>query len=121
MRGTLIALAGVFDLALALFHILFWRLFGWPASLAGSGRLNVAITQTLNIVLTYVFVVYGVALLWLGTATPDALLLAAAGFGVLRIALQFLLFRVESRLAVLFTGLMVAGTLLHLIPPVIGR
>jgi len=32
--------AGLFDLALAVFHMLFWRLFGWPGRLAALDPVN---------------------------------------------------------------------------------
>lgn len=120
MKQGLVLAAGFFDLAIAGFHLLFWHLFRWPESLAGSGRLNTAITQTLNIMLTYVFAVYAVALLWQGREAGPALLLPGVGFGALRIWLQFRLFGIESRQSRIFTGLMALGTLLHLIPSAIG-
>ena len=87
--------AGLIDLAFAVFHILFWRLFFWTNTLAASGRINAAITQTLNLVLIYVFVAYGAALIWVvsdaGKST-SILLAAGAGFWGLRLAVQFALF-----------------------------
>lgn len=119
MRSGFILAAGLFDLAIALFHILFWRLFRWPESLAGSGRLNTAITQTLNIMLTYVFVVYGITVLMQGTQASPALLLPGAGFGVIRIFLQFYLFGVRGAASKIFTTAAAIGTLLHLVPALI--
>ena len=45
--------AGVFNLALAAFHLLFWRLFGWPESLAATGVVNRGVTQILNLALAW--------------------------------------------------------------------
>ena len=120
MRSALIVSAGVFDLAIAVFHLLFWRLFHWPESLAGSGRLNTAITQTLNIMLTYVFIVYGAALVMQRAEATNALLLSGFGFGVIRIYLQFRLFGVASRASLAFVGAALLGTMLHLVPALIG-
>ncbi|OYU48375.1 MAG: hypothetical protein CFE31_12120 [Rhizobiales bacterium PAR1] len=120
MRTGIIFAAGLFDLAIAVFHCFFWRLFGWPESLSGSGRLNVAITQTLNIMLTYVFVIYAMTILMQGAAASPALLLAGFGFGVIRIFLQFRLFGVRQPASILFTIAAALGTLLHLIPTLIG-
>lgn len=119
MKGAFVLAAALFDVAIFIFHVLFWRLFRWPESLEASGRLNSAITQTLNIMLTYLFAVYAAALFWLGREAGPALLLPAVGFGALRIWLQFRLFGVESRLSRIFTGMMALGTLLHLIPSAI--
>ena len=120
MRSALILSAGLFDLAIAVFHLLFWRMFRWPESLAGSGRLNTAITQTLNIMLTYVFVVYGVTLLMQRTEATPALLLPGVGFGVIRIYLQFRLFGVANRASIAFVAAAMLGTVLHLVPALIG-
>lgn len=119
MKVALVYAAGLFDVAIFVFHVLFWRLFHWPESLEPSGRLNTAITQTLNIMLSYCFAVYATALLWQGGEAGPALLLPAVGFGVLRIWFQFRLFGVENRLSRIFTGLMAFGALLHLIPSAI--
>ncbi len=120
MKAALVYAAGLFDLAIFIFHVLFWRLFRWPESLEPSGQLNTATTQTLNIMLTYCFAVYAAALLWQGGEAGPALLLPAVGFGALRMWLQFRLFGVENRLSRIFTGLMALGTLLHLIPSAIA-
>ena len=51
------------SLALALFHVGFWRLFDWPRSLAGTTLANRAILQIANLRLIYFF--FGVAALCL--------------------------------------------------------
>jgi hypothetical protein len=68
-----LALAAALDLGFAAFHAAFWRLFGWPGSLRHSGRVNAAITQTLNVMLAFVFAAYGGALAvlaWRGAPVP---------------------------------------------------
>ncbi|TIN74435.1 hypothetical protein [Mesorhizobium sp.] len=90
----MLMLAAVLDLAFAAFHLGFWRLFGWPARLKGPGNLNAAITQTLNVMLTFTFVSYGATLLWLwyrGLIWPPLLFFGAA-FWAIRLAAQFALF-----------------------------
>ena len=87
MKTAFVIAAGLFDVAIVVFHVLFWRLFRWPESLAGSGRLNSAITQTLNVMLTYVFAVYAAALLWQGSGAGPALLLPGVGFGALDVGI----------------------------------
>jgi hypothetical protein len=109
-------LAGLADIAFAVFHLMFWRLFGWPATLWGSGRLNAVITQTLNIVLIYVFAVYGGALLWYalsGPGAPSLLLWAGAGFWALRLALQLMLFENRKGKYAVATVAFAVATLLH--------
>ncbi|MCA3641077.1 MAG: hypothetical protein IOC63_04350 [Methylobacterium sp.] len=114
MKAGLVQLAAFLDLALAAFHIAFWRLFRWPESLAAAGRLNAAVMQVMNLMLIYVFVVMGAALLWMGPAAPAPLLLAAAGFGAVRLALQPSFFGLRSRPSQAFTTGMALLTLAHL-------
>lgn len=90
----MLLLAAVLDLGFAAFHLGFWRLFGWPGRLKGSGGLNTAITQTLNVMLTFTFVSYGTTLLWLwhqGLSWPTLLFFGAA-FWLTRLVAQFALF-----------------------------
>jgi len=86
--------AGLLDLGFALFHAAFRRLFGWPERLAPSGSLNTAITQTLNVMLIFVFLAYGATLIWQsGQGSVHPLLpLAGGAFWGLRLALQFVWF-----------------------------
>lgn len=96
---TVAVLAGATDLGFAGFHLMFWSLFRWPDRLDGSGSINAAITQTLNWVLIYIFTVYGAALIWLalnGSHVPPLLAWAGAGFWLVRLALQPLLFPMRN-------------------------
>jgi hypothetical protein len=110
-----VLLCGFVNLAFALFHAAFWRLFEWNERLPRSGFVNAAITQILNLMLIYVFALYGGFLVW--SAAQDVpvesgYLLAGAGFWVLRAALQPMLFGLRNRLsALLFTCFVVAAGL----------
>jgi hypothetical protein len=108
--------AGLIDLAFALFHAAFWRLFGWPERLAPSGSLNSAITQTLNLMLSFVFVAYGAALVWQAgqPGTPWLLPVAGGLFWLLRLALQFLLFDLRPVASWLIAAIFALAAVLHL-------
>lgn len=108
--------AGLIDVAFGVFHLAFWRVFGWPERLLPSGRLNTAITQTINAVLTYVFVVYGGALVvWSygGTRAHWFVLAAGAGFWALRFVLHFVWFDMRHKTSVLMTFLFFVAALAH--------
>ena len=62
----LILACALFNLGFGVFHLLFWRLLGWPASLAPAGGLNRAVTQTLNLMLCYCFFAVALALVLAG-------------------------------------------------------
>ena len=104
----------LFDVGFAIFHVMFWYLFGWPARL--SGGINTAITQTLNAMLIYVFGLYAAALLWHATASeraPAMLLLAGAGFWLVRAAAQPVLFRIGRGTSAAFVVTFLTGAALH--------
>lgn len=108
--------SGGYNIGFAIFHLCFWMLFHWPASLRSSGPLNAAITQTLNIVLTYCFVVYGGALIWAGvvsTPVSPLVLIAGAGFWLLRTVLQSILFPMRNRMSVGITAVFAVGVAIH--------
>ncbi len=112
---TYALLAASYDVSVDLFHLMFWRLFGWPSRLQPAGRLNAAITQTLNIMLTYVLFAYAAALTW-GTLEARAqvtLLWTGAGFWVLRASLQPVLFPLRPGLNAGVSAIWMVGAGLH--------
>jgi hypothetical protein len=115
---TLVVICGAYNIAFAVFHTLFWRVFGWPATIRSSGHVNSAITQTLNLMLIYCFSFYGGWLIWAGAngIRPHPLLLVAGGgFWLVRTALQPLLFRLRRDLSTMLTLLFITGAVLHLL------
>ncbi len=95
-----ITLAGLHALAFAVFHVAFWRLFAWPASLRTTTVANRAIVQIANTQLVLVFACAGAACLWWRDTLADthggrALLLAMAGFWLLRLGSQFAWLRIH--------------------------
>lgn len=116
MTSSLLIASALYSFALAAFHLMFWRLFRWPVSLAGSGTLNVSVTQTLNIMLTFSVVMYGAALLW-GASHPNqtAWTLPAAGalFLAVRTAVQPFQFSMRDRPSQAITVVFALGALIH--------
>lgn len=51
----LIQVAAIFNLAFGIFHLFFWVLLDWPGQLKRLSHVNRAVTQTLNICLTFMF------------------------------------------------------------------
>lgn len=116
MATNLALAAAAYDLALAVFHLMFWRLFGWPESLRPSGHVNVAITQTLNLMLTYCFVVLALGLSWAVTADASVLpglAAAGAGFWAIRALLQPVMFGTRRSVTLWFAAVFLLGAGLH--------
>jgi hypothetical protein len=85
--------AAGYDVALAVFHLGFWRMFRWQEELAKLHPANRGIVQVLNLMLTYLFLMLAAVLVLNAaelTASPLGRLLLAGltGFWVLRAVLQ---------------------------------
>ena len=106
------SLSAMYDLGFGLFHLSFWRWLAWPHSLEKSGRLNQSITQTLNVMLSYVFFVYGIAIVLAPAPFQAPLALAGSGFWLLRALVQPVLFA-RTRLSWVMTAVFAAGAALH--------
>nr|WP_255493032.1 hypothetical protein [Luteimonas sp. RC10] len=94
-------------MAFAVFHLAFWRLFGWPRTLQTTTIANRAILQIANAQLVLVFA--GVA--WLCLAMSDVLA-GMAAFWWLRLTLQFVWLRVHHRLVHGLSALFLLGALM---------
>ncbi|WP_337244238.1 hypothetical protein [Luteimonas sp. gir] len=115
--AALLIACGVHSLAFALFHVAFWRLFGWPRTVQTTTVANRAILQIANAQLVLVFA--GVA--WLCLAMPSALastplghavLAGMAAFWWLRLTLQFVWLRVHHPLVHVLSALFLLGALM---------
>lgn len=90
---TWIQACAVYNVALAVFHLAFWRLFAWRRELANLGAVNRGVMQVLNLMLIYFFLL--AAALQFGwpeelTANPLGRVWQGglAGFWLVRAALQ---------------------------------
>jgi hypothetical protein len=122
MRGeTLLYLCGAHSLGFAAFHMAFWKLFGWPASLRPAGPATRAVAQILNLRLIYVFLGAAVLCFWLpaellGTHLGHVLLAGMSLFWVGRTVEQFVFLRYNRPLVHLLTALFVAAAALWAAP-----
>ncbi|WP_407352487.1 hypothetical protein [Luteimonas sp. R10] len=118
---TLILLCGLHSLGFALFHLAFWKLFGWKHELRKIGLPTRAIVQILNLRLIYVFAgIAAICFLFPSElhATPlgRALLLFMALFWVGRTIEQFVFLRVNHPLVHALTASFVLGAILFALP-----
>lgn len=118
MQSALVSASGWFDIALALFHVAFWRLFKWPASLSGMGQVNRGILYLLNGAIIYLFLLMGVVLLCCG-ADPGgediirALLGSMGLFWLLRAAAQAPFFGLRHPASLVLFSVFLAGAAVH--------
>jgi hypothetical protein len=120
---TLIKIGGLFNLVLALFHLMFWQLFNWREDLRSLSFLNRGIMQVLNLTLTFVFIMFAYLSLvhtyelYL-TTLGRSLLLSISVLFMLRALMQVVYFRLTHWLSTVFLLLFIAGGLLYGIPAV---
>ncbi len=120
-RETWVLLAGVHSLGFAVFHLAFWRLFGWPRTLSSTTPANRAVLQIANVQLVVVFL--GIGLLCLampaqlaGSVLGRAVLAGMAAFWLVRLAGQWIWLRVNRPLVHVLTALFALGALAFAVP-----
>ena len=121
MRSVLLSLAGYYCFAFAAFHMLFWKLFRWKADLQRLTPVNRSIMQVLNIRLTYVFVVVGIAMLLFGEGLLASdlgkfLLGAMSVFWLMRSIEQLVFFDAKALVSTALVLVFVIGAALFAIP-----
>lgn len=118
---TFLFAGGVFHLAIAIFHIFFWRIFRWKEDLASLTHINRAIVQILNLCLTFVFfaaayISFFHASELLSTPLGRTILASIALFWILRLILQSVFFSARHGISILFILLFLIGASLYLFP-----
>lgn len=118
---TLIVSGGLYNLALAVFHLLFWKLFNWKQDLASLTPLNRAVVQILNLCLTFVFLVFAYISFFhanelLRSRLGRSLLALVAIFWFLRAIEQVIFFGLRRKASIAFLMLFLIGTGLYFIP-----
>jgi hypothetical protein len=115
---TLLMLGGIFNVAFAVFHLFFWRLFDWKRDLASLSFINRQVMQILNLCVTFVFLIFAYISFFhstelLGTGLGRALLLLISLFWFLRAAEQVLFFQLKRPRSVGFFVVFLVGGLLY--------
>lgn len=118
---TLVIICGLYNLAFALFHFGFWKMFRWDSQLKKLSFANRGIMQILNIQISYYFIwsasicfVFPTALLT--TTLGNWFLLGNSLFWLLRTLQQFIFLRANHYKIHLLTFIFLIGTILFLVP-----
>lgn len=117
---NLIYLGGFYCLAFAVFHLAFWKIFGWKKELPKLAPVNRGVMQVLNLRLTYVFLVVAFISFFyadelLTTSLGKAILAATSLFALMRAAEQLIFWKIEKIGAVFFV-LFLIGAGIYAIP-----
>lgn len=115
---TIVLLGGIFNVAFAVFHLLFWRLFDWKRDLASLSFVNRQVMQILNLCLTFVFLVFAYVSVFhatelLQTNLGRVLLLLIALFWFLRALEQAFFFQLKQPLSIAFFAAFLVGGMLY--------
>jgi hypothetical protein len=121
MAKKLLIIGGVLNAVLALFHMLFWKLFNWPESLRTISADNQAIMQVLAIHGTYVVALFAVLSLvftrdLLMTRLGRIITLSIAGFYYLRCLNEFIFWDITDPGALIIFILCLLIAVLYSIP-----
>lgn len=123
--STFVLLCGLYSLAFAIFHLLFWRLFGWKTDLDKLRPENRAIMQILNLRLIYVFLFAAVMCFIFpvemhATAMGKAFMAGFSVFWLGRTVEQFIFFRINHPAVHALTVTFILGSILFAIPVFFG-
>lgn len=121
---TIIIIAGIYNVAFALFHLGFWKMFKWKKDLKQLSFANRGILQILNVQMIYFFVLVAFMCFvfpqeLLSTTIGKVFLAGNALFWIIRTIQQFIFFKANHLLIHLLTLVFILGAILFIIPVVI--
>jgi hypothetical protein len=120
VKSTIILLGGFYNIAFAVFHLLFWKIFKWNKELKRMNYVNGNILQILNLSLTFVFIIFAyISLLYtnelISTQLGKVLLKLIAFFWFFRALQQIYFFGLKNIISAALFILFLTGSLIYLI------
>src|SRR3989304_7487747 len=117
----LLTIGGIYNLGVAIFRLLFGKIFKWKKDLASLTHVNRSVMQILNLRLIYVFLVMAyVSFVFqmdlTTTKLGQTLLMAFSLFWFMRTIEQVIFFGVKNRISFILTVLFFIGGVLYLLP-----
>jgi hypothetical protein len=118
---TIIFLCGFYNVAFALFHLGFWKLFGWEDQLKRMTFANKGILQILNIQIICYFLMTAMICFafseeLLTTALGKSFLIGTSIFWMIRTVQQFVFLRANDYRIHVLTFIFLLGSSLFLLP-----
>ncbi len=119
--STIVLICGFYSLAFAIFHLMFWNIFGWKKDLARLRPENRAIMQILNLRLIYVFLFAALMCFvfpdeMISTAMGKAFMAGFSLFWLGRTVEQFVFFRMKHPAVHMLTVVFILGMILFAVP-----
>ena len=117
---TVIVLCGIYNLLFGVFHLFFWKFFGWKKELKNVSKVNSGIMQILNIqIIVFFFVVGFICLAYpqeiLQTKLGFAFLVGNFVFWLVRAVNQFIFLKINDFRIHFLTVVFILGMILFLI------
>jgi len=121
MKETLLFIGGLYNLAFAVFHIMFWKIFKWKRNLRRLLPMDRAIMQVLNIRLIYIFFVFAYISIFhqedlISTQLGKVFIIVISLFWFIRAIEQIIFFGLKNLVSVVFTIISIIGAIFYLIP-----
>lgn len=112
-------LCAIYNLVFGVFHLTFWKLLEWKIELKRVSPNNRAVMQTLNLCLTFTFLLIAYLYFFhteeMGTTSiGNAVSYGVLLFWMLRTILQIMLFDLKQRVHQILLVLFLAGVVIHL-------
>lgn len=118
---ALIFICGFYNIAFAIFHIFFWKIFQWNKDLKKLGFSNKAIMQILNVQIIYFFFfAAGICFIFpkevLTTKFGSYFLLGNSLFWLIRTIQQFIFLRANNYKIHILTIIFIIGAVIFALP-----
>ena len=118
---TIIIICGFYNIAFALFHVGFWKMFKWDIELKKLSFSNKGIMQILNIQISYYFIMTAIICFvfpaeLLTTKLGNWFLIGNSIFWLIRTIQQFVFLRANHFKIHMLTFIFLIGTILFLLP-----
>lgn len=116
-----VIIGGVYNLAFAIFHMLFWKLFRWKKELPNLAPVNRAIIQVLNIRLIYVFIGFAYLSFFftrelISSRLGREILMFISVFWIMRAGEQKIFFGLRDKVSVALFIFFICGGIIYLLP-----
>ncbi len=121
LTEVIILIGGIYNLAFAIFHLFFWRLFQWKKDLSKLTFINRSVMQILNLCLTFVFLLMAyISFFYVSelraTDLGKTLLIGFSLFWLLRMIEQVIFFGIRNSISIVLTVIFLLGSVIYLIP-----